>query len=316
MRISRVLCSLVVVGLALVSLSASRAAHEPAVVGSLDVTGSDTLAGLMMRWGEQLEHRYPGVSLQLQATGSATAPPALTQGTSRIGAMSRGMTDAELTAFVARYGYPPTRVPVAIDALVVFVHRNNPLEALSLTQLDAIFSDTRRCGADDAIDRWGEASLEGAWQDRPIDRHSRNAASGTFGVFKREVLCHGDFRRDVNQYSGSAAVVAAVADSPGGIGYSGMGYVTASVRPLALIDAQRRRIEASAATAISGAYPLTRLLYLYINLPPGGELPPLERAFFDLVLSKAGQARVREAGFIPLPEATLQEARVTLRLGD
>lgn len=314
MRVSRVLCSFVVVALALLSLSASRAAHDPVVVGSLDVTGSDTLAGLMMRWGEQFERRYPGVNLQLQATGSATAPPALTQGTSRIGAMSRRMTGPELAAFVARHGYSPTLIPVAIDALAVFVHRNNPLEALSLTQLDAIFSDTRRCGSDEAIDRWGEVGLEGVWQDRSIGLHSRNSASGTFGVFKREVLCHGDFRRDVNQYSGSAAVVAAVADSRNGIGYSGMGYVTAAVKPLALIDAQGRRIEPGAATAISGAYPLTRSLYLYINLSPGGELPPLERAFFDLVLSPKGQARVREAGFIPLPEATLQEAKGTLKL--
>ncbi|SDL52399.1 phosphate ABC transporter substrate-binding protein, PhoT family (TC 3.A.1.7.1) [Modicisalibacter muralis] len=314
MRVSRMLCSLVVASLVLVWLSASRAAHDPVVVGSLDVTGSDTLAGLMMRWGEQFERRYPGVRLQLQASGSATAPPALTQGTSRIGAMSRRMTDAELAAFVARHGYPPTRVPVAIDALVVFVHRNNPLEALSLSQLDAIFSDTRRCGADEAIDRWGEVGLDGVWQDRPIDRHSRNSASGTFGVFKREVLCHGDFRRDVNRYPGSAAVVAAVAESVDGIGYAGMGYVTAAVKPLALIDAQGQRREANAVTAIRGAYPLTRSLYLYINLPPDGELPPLERAFFDLVLSPAGQARVREAGFIPLPEAALQAARATLKL--
>lgn len=313
MNIRRLLCPLVIAMLALTPSSASWAAREP-IFGRLGVAGSDTLAGLMMRWGEQFERRFPGARLSLQATGSATAPPALAQGTVRIGAMSRRMTDAELAAFVASHGYPPTRVPVAIDALAVFVHRNNPLEALSLLQLDAIFSDTRRCGLDAPIDRWGDVGLEGAWRDRPIDRHGRNSASGTFGVFKREVLCHGDFRRDVNQYPGSAAVVAAVADSLGGIGYAGLGYVTAMVKPLALIGDDGRRIEANAGTALSGAYPLTRSLYLYIDLPPAGELPPLERAFFDLVLSPAGQARVGEAGLIPLPEATLRQARGRLRL--
>lgn len=298
----------------IVVLPPARGDATPVVVGRLDVTGSDTLAGLMMSWGERLERRHPGLRLQLQATGSATAPPALTQGTSRIGAMSRRMSAAERAAFVDRHGYPPTAVPVAIDALAVFVHRDNPLAAVRLRELDAIFSDTRRCGADEAIQRWGELGLEGRWRERAIDLHGRNAASGTYGVFKRVVLCHGDFRRRTNEYPGSAAVVAAVAASPSGIGYAGMGYLTAAVKPLALDDGAGRPVAPTAETAASGAYPLTRPLYLYVNLAPDGRLPPPERAFFDLVLSPEGQTRVREAGFVPLPEATLRQARRTLRL--
>lgn len=315
MTIKRFLSSLVVLGILLSSsLAASRSALAAQVVGSLDIVGSDTLAGLMMRWGEQLERRYPGVELQLQASGSATAPPALTQGTSRIGVMSRRMTFDEANAFFERYGYAPTAIPVAIDALAIFVNRHNPLEAITLTQLDAVFSDTRRCGANSGVTHWGGLGLDGDWQDRHIGRHGRNAASGSQAVFKREALCKGDFRRDTNQYSGSAAVVAAVARDISGIGYSGMGYVNALVKPLALIDAQGRRIEASPQNAVNGDYPLSRLLYLYVNLPPGSHLPALERAFFEQILSPAGQQRVAEAGFIPLPRETLDKARRKLGL--
>lgn len=291
----------------------SRAATAP-VVGRLDITGSTTLAELVMGWGEQLERRYPGVHVQVQATGSSTAPPALTQGTSRIGAMSRRMTDSELATFKDRHGYAPVAVPVAIDALAVFVHRDNPLDAVGMRELDAIFSDTRRCGLDASIERWGELGLAGHWRHRPIDLHGRNSASGTYSLFRREVLCHGDFRPRTNEYPGSSAVVAAVADSLGGIGYGGMDNLTAAVKPLALINDAGQRVQATTATTTQGLYPLARPLYLYVGLVPGAQLPLLERAFFELVLSPAGQARVHEAGLVALPEATLQDVRRTLNL--
>ncbi|MCG7599667.1 phosphate ABC transporter substrate-binding protein [Halomonas sp. McH1-25] len=298
-----------------VSLPAlGQAERQDIIAGNLDITGSDTLAELMMAWGERFERRHPGVSVQLQATGSATAPPALVQGTSRIGAMSRRMTPSEREAFIERYGYAPLSVPVAIDALAVFVHRTNPLQAISLTQLDALFSDTYRCGGGPSLAHWGGLGLSGRWKERPIELHGRTSASGTYAIFKRDVLCHGDFRPRVNKYTGSSAVVAAVAESPAGIGYAGMGYLTQAVKPLALIDARGERIAPTMSSAISGRYPLARPLYLYVNLPPGTQLPPLERAFFDLVLSPGGQALVRESGFVPLPEATLAQARRTLGL--
>lgn len=298
-----------------VSLPAQAQPDRLAIVaGNLDITGSDTLAELMIAWGERFERQHPGVRVQLQATGSATAPPALVEGTSRVGAMSRPMTSGERDAFIERYGYAPLVVPVAIDALAVFVHRTNPLEAISLAQLDALFSDTHRCGTSRALTRWGDLGLTGRWRDRRFDLHGRTAASGTYAIFKRDVLCHGDFRPQVNKYTGSSAVVAAVAESPAGIGYAGMGYVTGAVKPLALIDARGERVSPTMAAAISGRYPLARPLYLYVNLPPGERLPPLERAFFDLVLSGEGQALVREAGFVPLAEETRVQARHALGL--
>ncbi|GGY04417.1 phosphate-binding protein [Litchfieldella qijiaojingensis] len=280
------------------------------VVGNLGSIGSETLAGLMLRWGEQLEDRHPGVRLQLQASGSATAPPALAAGTTRLGPMSRRMSESERRDFITRQGHEPTRIPVAMDALAIFVHRHNPVKTLSLAEVDAIFSDTRYCGADATIERWETLGVEvGA-----IVRHSRNSVSGTYGIFKRQALCGGDFRRDVNEYPGSSAVVAAVARSPGGIGYASMSYLTPSVRALALRDGQGQAVRPSIETTLSGAYPLSRTLYLYVNLPPGERLPQPEAAFLDLVLSSSGQEIVRALGFVPLPDESLAISRKRLGL--
>ncbi|WP_236645262.1 PstS family phosphate ABC transporter substrate-binding protein [Aidingimonas lacisalsi] len=282
------------------------------VVGNLDSIGSDTMAGLMLRWGERLEQRYPAVRLQLQANGSATAPPALAEGTTRLGPMSRRMTASEREMFEASHGYPPTEIPVAMDALAVFVNRHNPLGKLTMTQLDAIFSDTLRCGAETSIERWDD--LDRPELAGPIDRHSRNSVSGSYGVFRRDALCGGNFRVDVNEHPGSSSVVAAVAATIGGIGYSGIGYVTSAVRPLALQEGDGPAVMPSERTTLNGEYPLSRTLYLYVNLPPGESLPPVERAFIDLVLSPAGQDSVRESGFIPLPESVIAAVRQALGL--
>ncbi|GHC28583.1 PstS family phosphate ABC transporter substrate-binding protein [Aidingimonas halophila] len=287
-------------------------APEGPVVGNLDSIGSDTMAGLMLRWGERLEERHPAVRLQMQASGSSTAPAALAEGTTRLGAMSRRMTTSERETFEAHHGYPPVEIPVAMDALAVFVNRHNPLDEVSMKQLDAIFSDTHDCGAKRSIDRWealGTPDFAG-----PIDRHSRNSVSGSYGVFRREALCGGNFRVDVNEHPGSSAVVAAVAATTGGIGYSGIGYVTVAVKPLALRKGDGPAVSPSERATLSGEYPLSRTLYLYVNLPPGERLPATEHAFLDLVLSPEGQDGVRESGFIPLPDMVIAAIRQAMGL--
>ncbi|MFG6176357.1 phosphate ABC transporter substrate-binding protein [Halomonas sp. THAF12] len=283
-------------------------------LGTLDTVGSDTMAGLMLRWGELLGRRYPGLRLQLQASGSASAPPALTAGTTLLGPMSRPMTEPEREAFVDRFGYPPREVVVAQDALVVVVHRHNLLPSLSRRQLDAIFSDSRRCGAAEGIRRWRALGLE-----RPAGRivlHGRNAVSGTHGLFRREALCGGSFRPEVNEHPGSAAVVAAVADDPLAIGYAGLNHLTPSVRAVPLRDAAGRLHAPDPQAVRRGVYPLARDLRLYVNQPPGEPLPPAERAFLALVLSDEGQAVVDELGFASLSASTLARQRRELGLVD
>ncbi|MDR5866511.1 phosphate ABC transporter substrate-binding protein [Halomonas koreensis] len=281
-------------------------------VGTLDTVGSDTMAGLMLRWGERLGREHPGLRVQLQASGSASAPPALTAGTTLVGPMSRPMTEAERAAFVARYGYPPRDIVVARDALVVVAHRHNPLSALSRAELDAIFSESRRCGAPRGIRRWQALALA-----RPSGRialHGRNAVSGTHGLFRREALCGGSFRPEVNEHPGSAAVVAAVADDPRALGYAGLNHLTPGVKALALRDAEGRLRRPEPAAVRRGAYPLARDLHLYVNRPPDGDLPAAERAFLSLVLSAEGQAIVEELGFVSLPAEALAAQRRRLGL--
>ena len=134
------------------------------VSGNLSSAGSDTLANLMTLWTESFKREYPNVNIQVQAAGSSTAPPALTQGTSSFGPMSRRMKDREIEAFEIRYGYKPTAIRVAVDALAVYVHKDNPIASLSIPQLDAIFSVTRRCGEAREISNWGFKALDRKFQ--------------------------------------------------------------------------------------------------------------------------------------------------------
>lgn len=274
------------------------------VSGNLSSIGSDTLANLMTLWAEEFKRVYPNVNVQIQAAGSSTAPPGLTEGTSNLGPMSRLMKDNEVEAFEKRHGYKPTPIAVAIDALAVFVHKDNPIAGLTLQQIDAIFSSTRTCGAPQDLVTWGQLGLPGAWVSRGIQLYGRNSVSGTYGYFKQHALCQGDFKNTVNEQPGSASVVQSVSSSLNGIGYSGIGYTTSSVRAVPLArDEGKPFVEATPENAVNGSYPLSRFLYVYVNKEPGKELDPITREFLTLVLSRSGQEVVVKDGYIPMPAA-------------
>ena len=283
------------------------------ISGNLSSVGSDTLANLMTLWAEEFNREYPNVNIQIQAAGSSTAPPALTEGTSNIGPMSREMKDDELVAFEDKYGYKPTAIPVAIDALAVLVNKDNPIKGLSLPQVDAIFSSTRKCGHASEIDNWGDAGVA-AWAAKSIQLYGRNSVSGTYGYFKEHALCKGDFKSNVNEQPGSASVVQSVTPSANGIGYSGMGYTTSGVKMVALAKKEGQPfVEATPENAINGSYPLTRYLYIYINKKPNQPLAPLENEFIKMVLSKIGQQVVIKDGYIPLPAKVVDKVLTTLK---
>ncbi|HFD80830.1 MAG TPA: phosphate ABC transporter substrate-binding protein PstS family protein [Gammaproteobacteria bacterium] len=284
------------------------------VAGNLSSVGSDTLANLMTLWAEDFKREYPNVNIQIQAAGSSTAPPALTEGTSNLGPMSRKMKDKEVEAFEKRYGYKPTRIRVAIDALAVFVHKDNPIKGMTIPQVDAVFSSTRKCGYPEDITTWGQLGLEGAWKSRAIQLYGRNSVSGTYGYFKKKALCKGDYKNNVNEQPGSASVVQSVSSSLNGIGYSGIGYKTSGVRAVPLSkSADKPFVEASPENAIKGKYPLARFLYIYVNKQPNKPLPPLEREFLKLVLSKTGQMTVVKDGYIPLPARVAEKELAKLQ---
>lgn len=283
------------------------------VSGNLSSVGSDTLANVMTLWAEEFKRLYPNVNVQIQAAGSSTAPPALTEGTSNLGPMSRLMKDNEIGAFEKKYGYKPTAVPVAVDALAVFVHKDNPIKGLTIPQVDAIMSSTRKCGYATDITTWGQAGLDGAWKDKTMQLYGRNSVSGTYGYFKDDALCKGDFKSNVNEQPGSASVVQSVTSSTNGIGYSGIGYKTSGVKAVALADKEGSPfVEATPENALAGKYPLTRYLYVYVNKKPNEALPPLELEFVKMMLSKEGQKNVIKDGYIPLPGAVAKKALATV----
>ncbi len=277
-------------------------AKASGVSGNISSVGSDTLANLMTFWAEEFKRLYPNVNVQIQAAGSSTAPPALSEGTSNFGPMSRKMKDKEIQAFEGKFGYKPTAIAVAIDALAVYVNKDNPIEGLSIPQVDTMFSATRKCGYESDITTWGQLGLTGDWANRPVQLYGRNSVSGTYGYFKDEALCKGDYKDSVNEQPGSASVVQGITKSLNGIGYSGIGYKTSGVKavPLAKKDGGEF-IEATPVNASAGKYPLGRFLYVYVNKQPNKALPPLETEFMKMVLSKTGQLVVVKDGYIPLP---------------
>ena len=283
------------------------------ISGILSSEGSDTLAGLMTFWAERFRHYYPNLSFQVQAAGSASAPPALAEGTANFGAMSRPMKELERQAFEDQHGYPPTSIRVAIDALAVFVHADNPISHMSLAEIDGIFSTTRRCGHPETIRSWGQLGLPGIWRERPIQLYGRNAASGTYGYFKSVALCGGDFANTVNEQPGAGSVMQAVATSLNSIGYASLGTSTPGVKALGLKTDSGTIIQSNMRSVASGAYPLSRYLYLYVNKAPGIPMSRAEREFLLFILSREGQAAVENDGHVPLPGDLIETERAKLR---
>ncbi len=281
----------------------------PGISGKLKSVGSDTMNNLMTLWAEGFRSFYPNVQIEIEGKGSSTAPPALISGTAQFGPMSREMKPSEIDAFERRLGYKPTGLPTAVDLLAVYVHKDNPLRGLTLQQVDAIFSKTRRGGYPRDIRFWGELGLSGRWANQAISLYGRNSASGTYGFFKEHALFGGDYKDEVKEQPGSSSVVQGVASDLYSIGYSGIGYRTADVRPLALAaDANSPMIECTAEHAYTGDYPLARILYVYVNYKPVTQLEPLRREFIRYVFSAQGQEQVIKDGYYPVTWEIAKEA--------
>jgi phosphate transport system substrate-binding protein len=275
------------------------------VSGNINSVGSDTMNNMMALWAEAFRKMYPNVKIQIEGKGSSTAPPSLIAGTSQFGPMSRTMRSTEIDQFEAKYGYKPTQLRTSYDALAVYVNKDNPLEKLTLAQVDAAFSKTRRRGGKNAA-TWGDLGLTGDWAARPISLYGRNSASGTYGFFKEHTLKNGDYRDTVKEQPGSASVVQGVTEDRFGMGYSGIGYKTSGVKVVALAEKDAFS-SGSYEDVKSGKYPLARFLYIYINKAPGKPLDPLVREYARLIFSKEGQEVVVKDGYLPLPASIVAE---------
>jgi phosphate transport system substrate-binding protein len=277
------------------------------VDGSLSSIGSDTLNNLMTYWAESFNKLYPNVKIQVEGKGSATAPPALAEGTAQLGPMSRKMKPEEEDAFEKKHGFKPTRISVALDCLAVYVHKDNPIKGLTLAQVDGVFSKTRKSGSPN-IATWGQVDLTGDWAGMPMSLYGRNSASGTYAFFKEHALLKGDYKDTVKEQPGSAAVVNGVAADRAGIGYSGIGYRTSEVRAIPLAkDDKSPLVEPTFANAMKGDYPLGRTLYIYVAKKPDEPMPKLVEEFLKFVLSHEGQEVVVKDGYGPLPAKVIDK---------
>jgi len=278
------------------------------VSGNLSSVGSDTLNNLMTHWAQSFSRFYPNAKVQIEGKGSSTAPPALIAGTAQLGPMSREMKGTEIDQFEKKFGYKPIPIRTSVDALAVFVNKDNPIKCLRMSQVDAIFSKSRRVGAREDVATWGQLGLAGEWANKPISLYGRNSASGTYGFFKEHVMKNGDYKDTVKEQPGSAAVVQGVTVDRYAAGYSGIGYATAGVRAVPLSEKDGGRcVEAAAENAYSGAYPMARFLFVYINKAPGKALDPLTREFVKVIVSREGQEGVIKDGYFPLPASIAKE---------
>lgn len=281
----------------------------PGVYGSITSIGSDTLATLISLWAERFQALYPHVKFQIQASGSATASQALTQGTASIGPMSRALNPSEIQAFTRKYGYPPTSIIVAVDAMAIYVEKNNPLSKMTLEQVDAVFSMTRFCGGSKAIGQWHDLGVNKFGDNRNIELFGRNSASGTYDLFKHLALCDGDYDISVNEMPSSSSVVQSVASSIGGIGYAALGHGNTNVKALAVGQQNGPFFIPSAQNIVAERYPFTRYLYIVVNKAPDAPLPTLERAFLNFVLSAQGQKIVEQGNYYPVSGQLLERQR-------
>ncbi len=316
--IATALAAIIVAGLAAAQVFASGPPTlDPAlqpyravsgVSGNISSVGSDTLNNLMTLWAENFGKFYPNAKIQIEGKGSSTAPPALIAGTAQLGPMSRPMKGTEVDQFEKKYGYKPTPIRTSVDALAVFVNKDNPIKCLTIAQVDAVFSKSRRQGYKEDVTTWGQLGLTGEWKGKPVSLYGRNSASGTYGFFKEHTLKNGDYKDSVKEQPGSASVVQGVTVDRYAIGYSGIGYVTAGVRAVPLAEKEGAQcVVATADNAYSGVYPLARFLFVYVNKAPGKPIDPLTREFVKLVLSKEGQEVVIKDGYFPIPASVAKE---------
>ena len=283
--------------------------RQPGVAGKVVSVGSDTMANMIEFWANEFETLYPRTSIEVDATGSSTAPPALTEGVATIGAMSRAMKPSEIRAFERVYGYKPTVLRVALDAIAIFVERRNPLPGLTLQQVDAVFSATRFCGGAEELVTWRQLGVTAESVQGNISLFGRNSVSGTYGSFKVLALCNGDFRNTVREQPGSASVVMSVASSKGAMGYAAFGHKTAGVRAVPIGRSEDNLIPLTIENVRSEQYPFSRFLYLIVNKPPNEALPTLEREFLRFVLSRQGQDLVLRDGYFPIQDVMVVRQR-------
>ena len=272
------------------------------VSGTIKSVGSDTMDTLMTQWAERFERYYRKASVEIDSAGAGYAMPALIEGVAQFAPMARDANADEIEGFEDRYGYEPLQLRTAFDTMAIFVHKDNPIEGLSLDQIEQIFSVN---GADIT---WGDLGLTGEWADQPVSLYGRNTTSGASDFFQSVALNGAEFKPGVKALPDSDAMVQSIANDKYALGYSGLGYASAEVRAIPLaVDAGEEFVPPNVETANNGEYPLTRNLYLTINHRAGSTMLPRHAEFIKLIYSKQGQEIVLNNGFFPVSAETARE---------
>jgi phosphate transport system substrate-binding protein len=274
--------------------------YRESVSGKLAVSAPKTMEPLLRAWVDGLTRKHPGLKINV-LEGSDTGLAALLEHRTEIAVMARRMTAAEISEFVKEYGYEPAEVPVASDALALFVHKDNPITGLSLEELDAMFCSERRRGLRYTIDSWGLVGIMDEWFEAPVHLYGRNGKSGAADFFREEVCKGGTLRRQLTDGHGLASVVLDVGDDPEGIGFSAVGYETSLVKPIPIASVKGGRYVApSVQTAMDGSYPLRRNLYCYVAKPPKTSPTQASAELIRFALSRQGQQSALDFGYFPL----------------
>jgi phosphate transport system substrate-binding protein len=273
------------------------------IAGVVRAVGSSTLSNLLLRWSAEFHRLHPEVDVRITGGGSGTAVPALIEGRADLGPMSRPMSSAEVERFRAKFGYPPTRLTVVIDAIAVYVNKHNPLARISFRELDGIFSSTRKSGTE-PIRTWGQLGLGGEWATRNIIIKGPSPTQGIYGVFRSTVLAGGAYRLDMRPEPVASSIVQAVATEDGAIGFASHFLDAARTKtlPIARQDGGPYVLP-SAEYAANGSYPLARKLFIYINRPPGTAVAPAVSEFLRFACSEQGQEIAARDGNFPLDAA-------------
>lgn len=290
------------------------------VSGTVIVKGSNTMQPLVARLASEFHRRHPGAEINVEGGGSETGlkefletngqPKRVAGNGSRpvlLVASSRELTAAEIKQFTDKHGYEPTAVPVAVDAVAIYVHRDNPLSNLTLDQVDAVFSTTRKRGYPYEIKKWGQLGLNNGWGNAQIKLYGRDQKSGTRAFVKEHVLGNGEFDPAIQEEPGAASVILALSRDPFGMAYSGLGLQNSSVRALPLADkAGMPFIMPETTSVMDGSYPLRRFLYFYVDKSPQVALHPVLQQFLAFVNSREGQQSVVKVALYPLPIKQVQ----------
>jgi phosphate transport system substrate-binding protein len=283
----------------------------PGLSGNITSIGDATTTNLAARAIIEFRRIYPNVTHNATAGLSSIGPAALLLGKADIVPMSRALTPAEINIFEKKYGYAPTEVKVATDALAIYVDKRNPLPSLTLAQLDGIFSRTQRRGGK-PIDTWGDAGLTGDWAARPITLFGYGPGDGVHQTFRQQVLEGGEFRLSLLFEPAGSSIVQGVAADPEAIGCASVFFASKRVRAVPLEGADGHFYAPTLENVRLQKYPLNRFLTICVNKAPGRPLAPATAEFLRFLLSAEGQQIIAAGGNVPLNPATAMQARRTI----